>query len=161
MSNSIRRSYISLLLFGSIFICVGAFIFLMAVDVIRIPDDDFNAPRWVVAMAGMAFAAAGALVMINGLKSGFGDHILFKWAYNFTLLAFMLLFAAPFNWVAFGGGERSFSSSTSVGAVSATQSGGNETGGRLVFGLGAILIDLLVLFLFYRIIQGKDLSKGQ
>ena len=120
--------------------------------------EDFNAPRWVV--VGMAFVLAGALVMINGLASGFGDHILFKWAYNFTLLAFMVLFVAPFNSVAFGQGERSFNSSTSVKAVSVAQSGGNGIGDRLAFGLGAILVDILIFLLPYRLIQGRDLSKG-
>ena len=161
MSNSTQNSFISLLLFGSVFIFVGAFIFLIAIDVFHMPDEGFNAPRWVIAAAGAAFALAGALVILNGLKSGFGDDILFKWAYNFTFLAFMVLFAAPFNWVAFGSGERSFSSSTSVGAVSVTQSGGGEIGGRFAFSLGAILIDLLFLFMIYRIFQGKDLSKAQ
>ena len=159
MDNSTQKAFVSLLIFGSIFIIVGAFIFLMAIDVIKVPDDDFNAPRWVIAAVGVTFSLAGAMVMLNGLKSGFGDHVLFKWAYNGMLLVFMVLFAAPFHWVAFGSGERSFSSSTSLGAVSVTQSGG-ETGGRLAFGIGAILMDLFILFILFRIIQGKDLSRG-
>ena len=99
--------------------------------------------------------------MLNGLKSGFGDHILFKWAYNLMLLVFMVLFAAPFHWIAFGPGERSFSRSTGFGAVSVTQSGGDDNGGRLAFGLGAILMDLLILFILYRTIRGKDLSNSE
>jgi len=135
----------------------------MSIDVIHVSDEDFNAPRWAVAAVGMAFALAGAMVTLNGLKSGFGDHILFKWTYNAMLLMFMILFAAPFHWVAFGSGERSFRSSTSlgVGAVSITQSGGGETSGRLVFGFGAVLMDIFILFILYRIIQGKNLSKDK
>lgn len=153
------KSFLSLLIFGSIFICVGAFIFLMSLDIIHVPDEDINAPRWVLTAVGLTFALAGVMVMLNGLKSGFGDHPIFKWAYNFVLLLFMIFFAAPFNWVAFGPGEREFSSSTSVGAVSVTQSG-SEFGGRLAFGLGAILMDILIVYLIYRVIQGKDLSRG-
>ena len=115
MSNRTKQSFISSLLFGSLFILVGAFIFLISIDVIQVPDEDFNAPRWAVAAVGMAFALAGAMAALNGLKSGYGDHLIFKWAYNAMLLMFMILFAVPFHWVAFGSGERSFSSSTSVG----------------------------------------------
>ena len=136
---------------------------MMGIDVIHVPDEDFNAPRWVIAAVGIAFALAGAMVALNGFKSSFGDHIVFKWAYNILLLVFLILFTAPFNWVAFGTGERSFSGSGSVGvgAVSVTQSGAGETSGRLVFGLGAILMDIFILFIVYRIIQGKNLSQGE
>ena len=54
MSNSTQRSFISMFLFGSIFICLGALIFLVAIDVIHLPDEDFNAPRWVITAAGAA-----------------------------------------------------------------------------------------------------------
>ena len=80
--------------------------------------------------------------------------------YNLMLLVFMVLFVAPFHWIAFGPGERSFSSSTSMGGVNLTQRGG-ETSGRLAFGLGAILMDIFSVFILYRIVRGKDLSKGQ
>jgi len=161
MSNFQQRSFISLIFFGSIFICVGAIIFLISINVISVPEEDINAPRWVIAAVGLAFALAGGIVMVNGLKSGFGDHILFKWIYNGMLLLFILLFAIPFNWVAFGSGERSFSSSTSIGIGPISQSSTGETSGRLVFGFGAILIDIFVLFIIFRIVQGKNLSKDE
>ena len=161
MSNLSKQSFISLLIFGSIFILVGAFIFLISIDVIHVPDEGFNAPRWAVASVGMAFALAGAMAALNGLKSGFGDHIIFKWTYNAMLLMFVILFAVPFHWVAFGSGERSFSSSTSIGIVSVIRSGSDEYGGRLVFGIGAILMDVFIFYILFRIIQGKNLSKGE
>ncbi len=163
MSRSTQQSFISLLIFGSIFIIVGAFIFLMSIDVIHVPDEDFNAPRWVVAAVGLAFALVGVIVTLNGLRSGFGDHIIFKWTYNAMTLMFMFLFAVPFHWVAFGSGERSFSSSTSlgIGAVSLNQSGSGETSGRLAFGFGAILMDIFIFVIFYRFIKGENLTKDK
>lgn len=163
MSNLTKQSFISSLIFGSLFILVGTFVFLMSIDVIHVPDEDFNAPRWAVAAVGMAFALAGAMVALKGLKSGFGDHIIFKWIYNAMLLMFMILFAVPFHWVAFGSGERSFNGSTSVGtgSISVIRSGGGESSGRLVFGIGAILMDVFILFILYRIFEGKNLSKGE
>ncbi len=158
MNKNEQKSLISLILFGGIFISVGALIFLVSVDVIHIPEEDFNAPRWVVAAIGIAFSLAGAMVMVNGLKSGYGDQPLLKWVYNGMLLIFMIVFAAPFHWVAFGLGERSFSSSVGVGGVSITQNSGGELGGRLAFGCGAIFMDLFILFIIYQIFKGKDLS---
>jgi len=161
MSNSPQHSFKSLLLFGNLFIVIGALIFLMAVDVFPIPDEDINAPRWVLAMGGVSFALAGVMVTLNGLKSGFGDHPIYKWTYNILLLMFMVIFVTPFHWVAFGPGVRTFNSSTSVGAVAISQGGSGDIGGRLAFGLGAILVDILILYVIFRIIQGKDLSKGE
>jgi hypothetical protein len=129
--STTQRSFVSLLLFGGLFMCVGAFVFLMAIDVIHIPEEDINAPRWVLAAVGMTFALAGAMVSIKGIKNRFGNHPLFKWIYNALLLVFMLFFAAPFHWVAFGPGERTFESSTNVGSVTVSQGGGGEESGRV------------------------------
>ena len=159
MSKNDQKSLVSLLLFGSLFIFVGAFVFLMAVDVISVPDEDINSPRWVLAAVGMVFALAGAMVMVNGVKSGFGDSPLYKWIYNGMVLIFLIIFAAPFHWVAFGSGERTFTSSTGVGGVSVSQSGGDDIGGRLAFACGAVLMDLFILFMIYRLLQGKNISE--
>jgi len=161
MSNSPQYSIKSLLFFGSLFIVIGALIFLMAVDVFPIPDEDINAPRWVLATVGVSFALAGVMVALNGLKSRFSDHPIYKWAYNILLLMFMVIFVAPFHWVAFGPGMRTFNSSTSVGSISISQGGSGDISGRLAFGLGAILVDILILYIIFRIIQGKDLFKGK
>ena len=150
-----------MLIFGSIFIIAGAVIFLMSIDIFHVPDENFNVPRWVVAIVGMVFSLAGALAILNGLKSGFGYLPLYKWVYNGLLLVFMVLFAIPAHWVAFGSGERSFESTKSFGAVSASQGGGGESSGRLVFGIGAILMDVIILYILYGIFQGKNLSKGE
>ena len=150
-----------MLIFGSIFIIAGAVIFLMSIDIYHVSDENFNVPRWVVAIMGMVFSLAGALAVLNGLKSSFGDQPLYKWVYNGLLLMFMVLFAIPAYWVAFGSGERSFENSTSFGVVSASQGGGGESSGHLVFGIGAILMDVIILYILYGIFQGKNLSKGE
>ncbi|MFC1997517.1 hypothetical protein ACFLXI_07940 [Chloroflexota bacterium] len=166
MTNSSEHSFILLLVFGSLFICMGASIFLISVDVIHMPEENFNAPRWVVAAVGAAFSLAGVMVTLNGLKDGLGDYSIFKWIYNTIFLMFMILFAAPFNWVAFGPGVRSFSNSTSsnsitVGFVSVIQKSGSEIGGRLAFGLGAVLMNIFIVYILIRIIQGKNISNDE
>jgi hypothetical protein len=152
------KSFISTLIFGSIFIFVGALIFLTAVDVIDAPDENFNAPRWIVAVIGLAFAVAGAMVIVKSLESGYGDHPLFKSISTLMVLAFLVFFAAPFNWVAFGPGERSFSRSTSFGPLTVSQNANGDLGGRMVFGIAAILMDIFVIYVIYRLLRGKGIS---
>ena len=56
-------------------------------------------------------------------------------------------FASVFNWVAFGPGERHFTTRTSVGSGAigvTTVAEGGELGGRIAFGVFALLLDLLI-----------------
>jgi hypothetical protein len=152
------KSFLSMVAFGSIFICVGAVIFLVALDIISVPEEDIHAPRWVLAAVGMVFALAGVMAMVQGLKASMGGHPFIKWAYNGLLLVFMILFAAPFHWIAFAPGEREFSTTTSIPFVSVTTSGG-DLGGRLAFGCGAVLMDLILIVIVIQILKGKDLSQ--
>jgi len=55
--------------------------------------------------------------------------------------------ASVFNWVAFGPGERHFTTRTSVGSGAigvTTVADGGELGGRIAFGVFALLLDLLI-----------------
>ncbi len=157
MSQQIK-SFLFMVAFGSIFVCVGALIFLFSVDILPVSDDTFNAPRWVVAAVGVVFALAGMMVMIQGLKATLGSHPLIKWVYNGMIFMFMVLFAIPFHWVAFAPGEREFSTTTSIPFFSVTTSGG-DLGGRLAFGCGAVLMDLMLIVIVIQILKGKDLSQ--
>jgi hypothetical protein len=158
-SSSRLKSFLGMTLFGSIFMLVGAVIVLFSIDVIHVPDENFNAPRWVVAAAGAVFMLAGMLPMLNGLKefSG-GDTSFTRLLYNLAMLGFLLLFSVPFNWVAFWPGEREFSSSSSVGGFNFASSGGSILSGRCVFGLAAIFIDFLLVYMVIRFLRGENLS---
>ena len=137
---------------------VGSYIVLISLDIIHVSDDNFNAPRLIVAAAGMVFVLGGLMVMVNALKdiSG-GDHPVFRWLYSALIFSFLVLFAIPFHWAAFGSGERQFSCSASIGFVTST-AGGSETSGRLVFGIAAILIDVLIIGMLIRLLRGIDLA---
>lgn len=155
--SSQLKSFLSNVVFGGIFVGVGALIFLVAMDVINVPPEDIHAPRWVLAVIGIVFSLAGAMVMIQGLKTMMGDHPIFKWIYNGMVVIFMILFALPFHWVAFAPGEIEFSTSTSIPFVSISTSG-SDLSGRLAFGCGAVLIDLLLINIVISILRGKDLN---
>jgi hypothetical protein len=111
--------------------------------------DQFHAPRWVVAAAGGAFLFFGGwtcVVPFLGFDPKRPDDTLPSPAVQ--LLFFVpgfLLFAAPFHWIAFGPGRRQFSGSVSLPFVSVTGVPGGELGGRILFGIGALLVDAILV----------------
>jgi len=149
---------ISLLVFGSIFLGTGILIVLVSVDVLHVPPEKIHAPPWVIASAGATFAFAGVMVLVNGLKEMVGkDSPILNWLSTSLALVFMLSLALPFHWIAFGPGERQFTSTVGVGPLTASQPG-SETGGRLAFGFFALLMDAIMAFIVYRILTGKRLE---
>jgi len=135
--------------FGGIFFLAGAFIVLIAADIIHVDPSSIHAPRWVLGAAGLVFMLAGTMVALQG---AFGpnpeESLLYLWLILFIGTAFMLIFSSVFIWVGFGPGERAFSSSVSIGFVSSSGKG-SETTGRLIFGGGG-LIGLLITFFMAR-----------
>lgn len=88
--NNQRKVYNPL--FGLIPLLVGFFI--IAISFLG-PAEDFNAPRWVVGLAGVCFSLAGVAVITSRNSKG---------TIVSTLIAFMICsgFAAIFGWVTFG-----------------------------------------------------------
>ncbi len=110
-------------------ILVGSFIMLLAAGVIPADQDQWPAPPWVGAMAGAGFFFVGVSLTL----SAYGvphNHPLYPLLGCLAITALALVF----NWAAFGPGERKFS-----GGV------GGQTGGRIAFGAGAILLDVFAL----------------
>lgn len=155
---STRYNLISLLVFGSIYLGTGILIVLVSLDFIHVPPANIHAPRWVIASAGATFAFAGVMVVVNGLKEIVGkDHPILHWLSTSLTLVFMLSLALPFHWIAFGPGERQFTSTVGIGPL-ATSQPGNETGGRLAFGFFALLMDAIMAFILYRIFTDRSLE---
>jgi len=122
---------------GTLFALIGGVIVLVGLRVIPVDPTTVHAPYWIITMAGLIFFFAGAKALTRGsLPEGAN-----------TVLAMLLvaMLATVFSWVAFGPGERAFSSSGSVGSVTVASDGGNEGTGRMVFGASAILLWLIVL----------------
>lgn len=122
---------------GTLFAAVGGGIILIGLGVIPVDPAQVHAPYWVLTMAGLVFFFAGAMALTKGhLPDGAN-----------TVLAMLLIsmMATICTWVAFGSGERAFSSGGSLGPISTSSKGGNEQTGRWVFGASAILMWLIVL----------------
>jgi hypothetical protein len=145
------------LLVGIFTIGIGGSILLVSLDIIRAPDSSFHAPRWIAGLAGGVFVLAGLSVLFRELSD------LFTWSESLSgylrtiqkMLVILIVasMAGIANWVAFGPGERSFSGSAGGGSLKVFFNGGDVMG-RIVFGIGAILIDLtIVIALLYYIIK--------
>src|SRR5512141_3190958 len=94
-------------------------------------------PDYVIAGAAMMFIFGGMMILLMESER-------LAWLRNVVIWLFVVCLAIPFNWVAFGEGERQFSSSSSFLGFTSSGTPG-ETEGRVVFGLFALLMDLMVL----------------
>jgi hypothetical protein len=137
---------------GSISALIGLFIALVAADVIRVDEAGFNAPRWVMLAGGMIFFLAGVIVLATGgVQDPSTEEIdavrIFRGTFGFLIV---LLFAVIAHWVAFGPGDRLFSGSLAIPFVS-------DLLGRIAFGCGAVLLDMILLVMVFR--AGRSLFR--
>lgn len=114
-------------LFGLPFLGIGTYFALAGFQFIPL-SATANAPLWVIGCVGLAFAAAGLMVMFNGLRGtlnrrraravversgdlwfqdhpwdsdGIHDRAERRVIQSFVMAAFLVVFLAPFNWWAF------------------------------------------------------------
>ncbi len=132
---------------AAVFLFFGMFILAMAFGLVKTKPGSVHAPLWVLGSAGMVFNLGGVLVFLVGRE---GVDTL----RNIVVWFFVLMLASPFNWIAFGAGERHFSSSVSGLGVSSINATGESTG-RMVFGFFAILMDWILVWSLFRVLRGK------
>ena len=133
-------------------ILLGVMVALTGVTIIGVAffgsSKGFHAPRWVVACAGAAFLFFGswlAALYATGYDPTREKETLPSARVQLLVLVpGMLFFAAPFHWIAFGRGPREFSSTFST-PFFATRHASSGLGGRVMFGIGAILIDAILV----------------
>jgi hypothetical protein len=107
---------------------------------IELEPERVRAPLWVLGAVGVAFVSLGLNLLLEGMEA-------LRRFRGWLGFAFLVSFASVFNWIAFGPGERQFSSRSSfgsggVGVTTAAESG--ELGGRIAFGVFAVLMNLLI-----------------
>jgi uncharacterized membrane protein len=118
-----------------VFFFFGGFLFSFVFG--WIPMSPSPTPVWVIAAAASMFSLAGVVILLI-------ENERLAWLRNLASWLLVVCLAIPFNWVAFGAGERQFSSSSSFLGFTSSGTPG-ETEGRIVFGLFAVLMDLMVL----------------
>ncbi|MGH8836214.1 MAG: hypothetical protein ACRDWG_14635, partial [Actinomycetes bacterium] len=104
---------------------------------------NLHAPLWIVLCAGLVFLLGGlafGLNVVGGANPQTGElpKDAPRWvrvAQYMIVLAIFAAFATIGSWIAFGPGERAFSGTVPIGS----------TGGRIVFGIGAVIVWLCTL----------------
>ncbi len=116
---------------------IGGFLFGIATGWVQVDPSTIHAPLWVLGAAGMVFILAGMMILLAG-----NDRL--AWLNNLVIWLFVVCMAAPFNWVAFGEGERHFRSTSTVMGT-ASSGAASESEGRIIFGIVAVVMDLVVV----------------
>jgi hypothetical protein len=128
---------------------MGLVLVLVSVDVIHADPDSFNAPRWVLTLAGMMFTCVGLFILSKGFFSPAEQRDpLVKWIQYFLMVGMLAAFATIFLWTGFGPGEREFSSSVSFFFIT-IGSAGNENIGRILFGGCGLVMALITVLAAY------------
>jgi hypothetical protein len=117
-------------------------LFIIAVSIWG-DEAGFHAPRWVVGAAGGVFLLAGLSIFAQ-------DHPRLS---SIAVALLLTSFGAVATWVSFGPGERQFSSTVSIPFLSVTRSSPGILG-RICFAPGAILLDGLALYTWFKL--GQD-----
>ena len=128
------------LVFGLVAMAVGLAPMAFAMGLITPRPGSMRAPEWVVFLAGSTFFLAGWLIVLPE-----------RWVKTRDFLGVVLLsgFAAVFDWISFGPGERQFSGGLSIGPLFSSGAS-DELTGRVVFGVAAVLMSLLALWVWGR-----------
>jgi hypothetical protein len=129
------------------FFFFGGFLFAFVFGWIPRSPSPTSTPVWVLAAAASMFSLAGVMILLIGSER-------LVWLRNLVGWLLLVCLSIPFNWVAFGEGERQFSSSSSFLGITSSGSPG-ETEGRIVFGLFAILMDLMVVLVPLRLLKNR------
>lgn len=143
-------------------ILVGVLVALTGVAIIGVAyfasPEGFGAPRWFVACVGGAFLFFGgwtAALYASGYDPERPNETLPSARVQLmVLIPGMLFFAAPFHWIAFGPGPRQFSSSFSIPFL-ATRQATSGLSGRVMFGIGALLIDAILVGAGIRLVRAS------
>ena len=143
------RQWLGQTLVGGLPLLMGGFIVLLSLDIIPSDESAFHAPRWVAAAAGGVFMVAGMAVIWQNSFTHLQDVIWYKVVSHLLVGGIFLSFTIIFNWVAFGPGEREFSSSVSIPFISFERADSNASSGRFFFGIFALLLDIGVIYALY------------
>lgn len=130
------------------FFFFGGFLFAFVFGWIPMRPTATPTPVWVIVSAAMMFTLSGVIILLIESER-------LAWLRNLVSWLFVVCLAIPFNWVAFGEGERHFSSSSSLLGFTTSGSAG-ETEGRVVFGFFAVLMDLMVLLMPLKWLKRKS-----
>ena len=138
-------------LLGLLCIVVAAMPILAGLHVIPVKPTA-GTPGWVGVGVGLMFLFAGVTLLADAAAGGTGPNgelppnapPAFHAVQSILGLGIVVAMAAVFSWIAFGPGERHFSTTISIPFVAWRPSG--DTMGRWAFGIVAVLIWTVITF---------------
>jgi hypothetical protein len=134
---------------GVAFSLAGLYVMLGAVGYLPMPEN--NSPAFISFCAGAAFLFAGLTCMVRARAGMTGTETEApdgapRWivmSYRILAIGVAVALATIGTWIAIGSGPRAFSISASHVAMQTT----GEAIGRAVFGLGAVIVWIVVIAL--------------
>lgn len=128
---------------GVLVAAMGVFV-ISAVSGAFGPPKSQDAPAWIGVAAGMVFIAGGLIAILHSLSGGFDGKTGPLWL-RLSLLASMLTITGGLAlialWASFGTGPRAFRASGTFFTTDQI----NEMTGRVVFGIGGIMVAILFI----------------
>lgn len=130
-----------LVLFGGVMMSlIGGVIAAALLDYIPMNSSGIKVPLFVLWATALVFLFAGLAMLVSRIASRLSG-----WFALVSALRFIFFF----NWIAFGSGERQFttrSGSNSTSMAMAKPKPASETEGRIVFGIFAGAMDALITY---------------
>jgi len=143
------NSKLATLVGGGAAMLAGAFYTLWGLGLIPLKPHRYDAPPWVAVCAGVVFVAGGLAATFTTLPGATSRR-----AINALAFVVVLGFAVIAGWIAIGSHHAVSSSFMLFGRK------GGDIGGRIMFGLGAIICALMAALIVRRAIHAPTSSKN-
>jgi hypothetical protein len=131
-----------LALVGLLTLCMGAAILLAAFRIIELRS---NTPDWILLVLGLVVIVSGLHVMFYGYHHGPPDSWYRKLLYYTTFPVVVIGFTLIVNWIAFFATVDTFKEALVIGWMKIPLGAVDEWSHRIMFGLGAVVMDLIWL----------------
>jgi hypothetical protein len=122
------------------FLAGGAYPIGIGLHWLPVDPAKVHAPGWVLVVCGLVFLSAGLAIVAMVVRPGSNPM-------KVVGVVGVIGITAVTHWVAFGDGERKFTRTRSINGVVVDSGPVDEGTGRMVFGIGAGLLDIGIVTL--------------
>jgi len=137
------NSKLTTVICSSAAVVIGVFYTLWGLGLIPLKAHSGDAPPWIAVCVGVVFAVGGLAAALTTLPG-----VAARRAISALTLVVVLGFAAIAGWIALGPGHHAISSPLMVFGPRV-----GEAGGRIMFGVGALICALMAALIVHRAIH--------
>lgn len=150
-TKSATPSRLAGVLLAAPFLLMGGFLTGIGLEWVPYDPAKIHAPGWVIAICGLIFIAGGlAMLRATWARSAQPQ------SQPILGVAILVGLTVVANWVAFGDGERRFTRTTSINDVVVNSRPLDERSGRFVFGISAVILDLVLVALVVKHLRKRS-----